>query len=69
MGKSHKGNAQIQSKNNEDYSNIVHYCELTEIKLSSTDKGSKEKAKKYIGKALSYNKNSLGINASRRFII
>ena len=55
-----KVTTQIQSKNNEDYSNIIshYYCELTEIELSSTDKGSKEKAKKYIGKALSYNKNS-----------
>lgn len=51
---------QIQSKTNEDYSDIIshYYCELAESELSLLDKNSKEKTKRYIGKALNYNKNS-----------
>jgi len=51
---------QIQSTSNDDYSDIIshYFCELAELELSLPDKNSKEKAKKYINKALNYNKNS-----------
>tara|TARA_B100001559_G_C16424060_1_gene586495 strand:+ start:8 stop:1030 length:1023 start_codon:yes stop_codon:yes gene_type:complete len=51
---------QIQSASNDDYSDIIshYFCELAELELSLPDKNSKEKAKKYINKALNYNKNS-----------
>jgi len=51
----------IQSINNEDLSDIIshYYCELSEIELSISNIDNIEKAKKYINKALSYNKKSL----------
>jgi len=51
----------IQVQNNEDLSDTIshYYCELAEIEISVNHTLDPEKAKKYVNKAISYNKKSL----------
>ena len=51
----------IQSQDNEDLSDTIshYYCELAEMEISIRSINDMAKAKKYINKAISYNKKSL----------